>query len=126
MRGLSDYVSECVWCVVCVCVCVCFCIVLTLYVRLSTPPPPPSGCLSASLPCYSSANVNQQRGSGVFDRSISALLALNEAGYGVEGSGLVLDLVYNPLGAFLPPPQEGERIEGEGEGENTKCCSGEF
>ncbi|GMH93507.1 hypothetical protein TrVE_jg511 [Triparma verrucosa] len=60
----------------------------------------------ASLPCYSSKNVNQQRGSGVFDRSISALLALNEAGYGVEGSGLVLDLVYNPLGAFLPPPQE--------------------
>ncbi|GMH53132.1 hypothetical protein TrLO_g6635 [Triparma laevis f. longispina] len=60
----------------------------------------------ASLPCYSEKNVNQQRGSGVFDRSVSALLALNEEGYGVEGSGLVLDLVYNPLGAFLPPPQE--------------------
>ena len=74
--------------------------------------PPPLG-LSASLPCYSSKNVNQQRGSGVFDRSISALLALNEAGYGVEGSGLVLDLVYNPFGAFLPPPQEGERIRRE-------------
>jgi radical SAM/Cys-rich protein len=41
----------------------------------------------------------------VFERSISALLALNEAGYGVPGSGLQLDLVYNPLGAFLPPEQ---------------------
>jgi len=60
----------------------------------------------ASLPCYSSKNVNTQRGSGVFDRSISALLALNEKGYGQPNSGLVLDLVYNPLGAFLPPPQE--------------------
>ena len=60
----------------------------------------------ASLPCYSAKNVNMQRGSGVFDRSISALLALNERGYGAPGSGLTLDLVYNPLGAFLPPPQE--------------------
>ena len=59
----------------------------------------------ASLPCYSAENVDQQRGSGVFDRSISALLALNEAGYGIPGSGLELDLVYNPLGAFLPPAQ---------------------
>ena len=59
----------------------------------------------ASLPCYSSENVNQQRGRGVFDRSISALLKLNEVGYGIDGSGLLLDLVYNPLGAFLPPEQ---------------------
>lgn len=56
----------------------------------------------ASLPCYSAENVDSQRGNSVFDRSISALLALNEAGYGRE---LPLDLVYNPLGAFLPPPQ---------------------
>lgn len=56
----------------------------------------------ASLPCYSADNVNKQRGNGVFDRSISALLALNDAGYGTD---LPLDLVYNPLGAFLPPPQ---------------------
>lgn len=56
----------------------------------------------ASLPCYSADNVNKQRGNGVFERSISALLALNEAGYGTE---LPLHLVYNPLGAFLPPPQ---------------------
>ena len=56
----------------------------------------------ASLPCYSEENVDQQRGNGVFERSIAALLALNEAGYGVD---LPLDLVYNPLGAFLPPEQ---------------------
>jgi len=59
----------------------------------------------ASLPCYSAENVDKQRGSGVFDRSIAALLALNEAGYGLHDSGLHLDLVYNPLGAFLPPEQ---------------------
>lgn len=56
----------------------------------------------ASLPCYSAENVDTQRGGGVFERSISALLALNEAGYGTE---LPMDLVYNPLGAFLPPAQ---------------------
>ena len=50
----------------------------------------------ASLPCYSAKNVNMQRGSGVFDRSISALLALNERGYGAPGSDLTLDLVYDP------------------------------
>jgi len=60
----------------------------------------------ASLPCYSAENVDKQRGSGVFERSIAALLALNEAGYGLPDSGLELDLVYNPLGSFLPPPQE--------------------
>jgi radical SAM/Cys-rich protein len=60
----------------------------------------------ASMPCYSEENVDQQRGNGVFERSIAALLALNEAGYGIEGSGLLLDLVYNPLGAFLPPEQQ--------------------
>lgn len=60
----------------------------------------------ASLPCYSAENVNQQRGNGVFERSVAALLALNEAGYGRPGEGMpALDLVYNPLGAFLPPEQ---------------------
>lgn len=59
----------------------------------------------ASLPCYSEKNVNTQRGSGVFDKSILGLLKLNQLGYGVEGSGLHLDLIYNPLGAFLPPEQ---------------------
>jgi len=61
--------------------------------------------LIASLPCYSAKNVNTQRGSGVFERSISALLALNEVGYAKPNSSLILDLVYNPLGAFLPPEQ---------------------
>lgn len=58
----------------------------------------------ASMPCYSEENVDTQRGHGVFDRSIAALLALNDAGYGTNPD-LQLDLVYNPLGAFLPPPQ---------------------
>lgn len=60
----------------------------------------------ASLPCYSSKNVDEQRGDGVFDASIRGLIELNSKGYGMPGSGLTLDLVYNPLGAFLPPPQE--------------------
>mmetsp|Transcript_12724 Transcript_12724/g.24334 ORF Transcript_12724/g.24334 Transcript_12724/m.24334 type:complete len:459 (-) Transcript_12724:1180-2556(-) len=60
----------------------------------------------ASLPCYSAKNVNLQRGKGVFDRSIQGLRTLNSLGYGQEGSGLFLDLVYNPLGGFLPPPQD--------------------
>jgi len=59
----------------------------------------------ASLPCYSAENVNAQRGDGVFDASIVGLQKLNALGYGHEDSGLVLDLVYNPLGASLPPPQ---------------------
>jgi radical SAM/Cys-rich protein len=61
--------------------------------------------LVCSLPCYTAENVDQQRGHGVFDRSIEALRRLNSLGYGRPGSGLVLDLVYNPLGAFLPPAQ---------------------
>lgn len=59
----------------------------------------------ASLPCYSVTNVDRQRGEGVFDRSIAALQALNALGYGDPASGLVLNLVYNPQGAALPPPQ---------------------
>lgn len=59
----------------------------------------------ASLPCYSPANVDEQRGQGVFEASIRALRTLNALGYGREGSGLVLNLVYNPNGAFLPPNQ---------------------
>ena len=60
----------------------------------------------ASLPCYSEANTDAQRGKGVFERSIAALKDLNAVGYGVEGTGLELDLMYNPGGAFLPPAQE--------------------
>lgn len=59
----------------------------------------------ASLPCYSLANVDKQRGDGVFDKSIAALQKLNALGYGREGSGLILNLVYNPQGAVLPPDQ---------------------
>ncbi|GAB1232555.1 arsenosugar biosynthesis radical SAM protein ArsS [Ferrigenium sp. UT4] len=59
----------------------------------------------ASLPCYSLENVDKQRGKGTFDKSILALQQLNKLGYGVAGSGLVLNLVFNPQGAVLPPPQ---------------------
>lgn len=59
----------------------------------------------ASLPCYSKENVDRQRGSGVFNKSIRALKLLNSLGYGKEETGLKLDLVYNPLGADLPPEQ---------------------
>lgn len=61
--------------------------------------------LVCSLPCYSRRNVDAQRGKGVFGKSIEALKRLNELGYG-SGSDLVLDLVYNPGGASLPPSQE--------------------
>ena len=60
----------------------------------------------ASMPCYSAANVDKQRGDGVFDLSIAALQKLNALGYGQPGSGLVLNLVYNPQGASLPPEQQ--------------------
>ena len=60
----------------------------------------------ASLPCYLEENVDQQRGSGVFRDSIEALQLLNRLGYGQEDSGLTLHLVFNPLGASLPPPQD--------------------
>lgn len=59
----------------------------------------------ASLPCYLPENVDQQRGDGSFDKSIAALLQLNALGYGREGSGLTLNLVYNPQGPSLPPDQ---------------------
>ena len=59
----------------------------------------------ASMPCYLPDNVDKQRGKGVYDGSIRGLQRLNALGYGREGSGLVLNLVYNPLGASLPPPQ---------------------
>lgn len=62
--------------------------------------------LVASMPCYESANVNAQRGDGVFDSSIRALQLLNQLGYGRRAE-LPLDLVYNPNGDFLPPDQAG-------------------
>ncbi|UCZ56986.1 arsenosugar biosynthesis radical SAM protein ArsS [Desulfurispirillum indicum] len=59
----------------------------------------------ASLPCYLEANVNRQRGEGVFDKSIRGLHLLNGLGYGQPGSSLKLNLVYNPGGVHLPPSQ---------------------
>ncbi len=61
--------------------------------------------ITASLPCYTRENVDAQRGRGVFDKSIEALRLLNQLGYGADPA-LPLNLVYNPLGASLPPPQE--------------------
>ena len=60
----------------------------------------------ASMPCYSPDNVNEQRGEGVFDASISAFLKLNAVGYGRDPE-LEINFVYNPKGAFLPPEQKG-------------------
>jgi radical SAM/Cys-rich protein len=63
--------------------------------------------VTASLPCYSPANVDRQRGDGVFERSITGLQQLNAFGYGqASHPELVLNLVYNPQGPSLPPPQE--------------------
>ena len=59
----------------------------------------------ASLPYFMAAYTDAQRGEGVFDKSIEAIRLLNGLGYGREGSGLELNLVYNPVGAYLPPPQ---------------------
>ena len=60
----------------------------------------------ASLPCYSKENVDKQRGQGTFAKSLKALLWLNELGYGKPHTNLILNLVYNPVGAHLPPHQE--------------------
>lgn len=62
--------------------------------------------ITASMPCYSAHNVDAQRGDHVFEKSIVALQRLNTLGYGRDGSGLVLNLVYNPIGPSLPPAQE--------------------
>ncbi len=59
----------------------------------------------SSLPFYSKSRTDRQRGDGVFEDSITALQMLNAVGYGMEGSDLKLNLVYNPAGAFLPPSQ---------------------
>jgi len=61
----------------------------------------------ASLPCYLEDNVDKQRGDGVFQRSIQGLKKLNALGYGKEEGGLLLNLVYNPVGPSLPPAQAG-------------------
>jgi len=75
----------------------------------------------ASLPCYTPELVDRQRGRGVYDASIRVLKRLNALGYGAPDSGLVLNLVYNPQGPSLPPPQAAleadyKRILGESHG----------
>jgi radical SAM/Cys-rich protein len=62
--------------------------------------------LVCSLPCYTEENVDRQRGKGTFELSIRALKIFNDLGYGQLGSGLTLNLVYNPVGPHLPPPQD--------------------
>lgn len=61
----------------------------------------------SSLPYYEEYFTDKQRGKGAFEKSIRAILLLNEEGYGKEGTGLILNVVYNPVGAFLPAPQKG-------------------
>jgi radical SAM/Cys-rich protein len=75
----------------------------------------------ASMPCYLLDNVDRQRGKGVFDGSVRGLQRLNGLGYGRDGSGLTLNLVYNPQGPSLPPPQAAleadyKRVLGEDHG----------
>ncbi|MBC8524248.1 MAG: arsenosugar biosynthesis radical SAM protein ArsS [Chlorobium phaeobacteroides] len=67
--------------------------------------------LIASLPCYTQENVDAQRGEGVFHRSIEALKTLNAIGYGKEGSGLEMNLVYNPGGPSLPGEQQALEVD---------------
>ena len=76
--------------------------------------------LVCSLPCYSEENVDRQRGKGTFDLSIRALQIFNQIGYGRPDSALVLNLVYNPVGPHLPPPQE--KLEQE----YKRILSGQF
>mmetsp|Transcript_8401 Transcript_8401/g.25387 ORF Transcript_8401/g.25387 Transcript_8401/m.25387 type:complete len:216 (-) Transcript_8401:320-967(-) len=78
----------------------------------------------ASLPCYSQSNTDKQRGAGVFERSIAGLQTLNKLGYGKDGSGLGLDLVYNPGGDFLAPAQA--NLEVAYKAELRDCYSIEF
>lgn len=65
----------------------------------------------SSLPYFTAIKTDSQRGQGVFEKSIEALKMLNGVGYGKQGSGLILSLVYNPAGAFLPPDQS--ELEGQ-------------
>lgn len=61
----------------------------------------------SSLPYYRAGNTDRQRGDGVFEKSIQAIKRLNDLGYGKDNSGLIINLVYNPVGAFMPPAQDG-------------------
>lgn len=65
----------------------------------------------ASLPCYTEDTVDKQRGNGVFETSVRMIQSLNSVGYGQDDSGLILNFVYNPGGAFLPPEQNALEAE---------------
>jgi len=65
----------------------------------------------SSLPYFQEKETDAQRGQGVFEKSIESMRRLNELGYGKEGSGLLLNLVYNPVGAYLPPAQEAIELQ---------------
>lgn len=67
--------------------------------------------VTSSLPYFTATKTDSQRGEGVFEKSIRALKMLNEVGYGKEGTGLILNLVYNPSGAFLPGTQQSLETE---------------
>ncbi|HKQ27692.1 MAG TPA: arsenosugar biosynthesis radical SAM (seleno)protein ArsS [Burkholderiales bacterium] len=67
--------------------------------------------VTASLPCYTEELVDRQRGKGVYEKSIRGLRQLNALGYGAPGSALELNLVYNPQGPSLPPPQDSLEAE---------------
>jgi radical SAM/Cys-rich protein len=67
--------------------------------------------VASSLPYFAARRTDAQRGEGVFEKSIKALQMLNAVGYGIEGSGLKLDLVYNPTGSFLPASQSSLEAE---------------
>jgi len=74
----------------------------------------------ASFPHYLEQTLDRQRGNGVFKKSIEALKQLNSIGYGKQDSGLILNLVYNPAGAFLPPSQKA--LEADYKREMLKKC----
>jgi radical SAM/Cys-rich protein len=65
----------------------------------------------SSLPYFLPQQTDAQRGTGVFDKSVEAIKRLNAVGYGIENTNLILNLVYNPVGAFLPPPQAAIEID---------------
>jgi len=65
----------------------------------------------SSLPYFLPQQTDAQRGTGVFDKSVEAIKGLNAVGYGIENTNLILNLVYNPVGAFLPPPQAAIEID---------------
>jgi len=67
----------------------------------------------SSLPYFTAIKTDSQRGEGVFEKSLRGLRMLNAVGYGIEGTGLILNLVYNPSGAFLPPDEKALKIQFE-------------